>query len=132
MTEVRGSEMKDHLLERKFFSHDNHKKWKSINVIRELTKSRFNSEDTVLAYTLSIRDEDDKSETLAYFEFENNDTSQRKIPNDVIKVLHENKKHILSDYGLKLRKNHLRIISRQIKTDKSFKLDIDMETTDLL
>ena len=124
--------MKDHLLERKFFSHDNHKKWKSINVIRELTKSRFNSEDTVLAYTLSIRDEDDKSETLAYFEFENNDTSQRKIPNDVIKVLHENKKHILSDYGLKLRKNHLRIISRQIKTDKSFKLDIDMETTDLL
>ena len=80
---------------------------------------------------LPLIDENDKSEAFSYLEFPK-EKKVHDIANEILKTIHDNKGEILSDYGLKLRKNHIRRINSFLKAGKSFKIDLLSESASFI
>ena len=93
--------------------------------------SKFDKKSEIISYTLSLIDENDKSESFSYLEFPK-EKKAHDIANEILKTIHDNKGAILSDYGLKLRKNHIRRKKSFLKAGKSFKIDLLSESASFI
>ena len=118
-------------IKRNIFSHMEHDKWHFVAIYINTGISKFDKESEVLSYTLSLVDENDKNEVFSYLEF-HKDKKIDDIANEILKVIHDNKGEILSDYGLKLKKDHIRRINSYLKAGKSFKIDLLNESASFI
>lgn len=123
---------RSHTIKRRFFSHTDHGRWEYLQVVRAEEISRFDNTSRVITYILALLDENGKKEVISYLEFNLEATRIHDIANDILKILHENREEIHADYGIKLRKSILRLINRLVKTEKSFNIKLDNESTALI
>lgn len=120
-----------HKIKRKFFSHENGD-WRQIVIARNDEDSRLGYPTSVITYAIYLLDSQGKKEFIAYLEFDKAKADANEIANEVLKILHENMKGIHSDYGIKMRKNLMRVIGRVAKSEKSFAVKLDDESVSFL